>query len=119
MLRPYAERSSDPVLQPVNINVVVSEPKVELSSELSSNSFDPTDTTRLTNTDMLRNLDFKLSHLSESQRQDLEKLLLEFRHLFPDVPTRTNQIHHDVDAGNATRYKLIPSKQKYFKEVTS
>ena len=28
--------------------------------------------------------------------QDLEKLLLEFEHLFPDVPTRTDQIYHDV-----------------------
>ena len=45
---------------------------------------------------VLRNLDFKLSHLSESQRLDLEKLLLEFEHLFPDAPTRTDQIYHDA-----------------------
>jgi len=119
MLKPYAERSSDPVLQPVN--VVASEPNEELSSELSSNSFAPTDTTRFTNTDTLENLDSKLSHLTESQRQDLEKLLLEFKHLFPDVPTRTDQIYHDVDVGNADPvkqhpYRLSPSKQKYVKE---
>ena len=70
---------------------------------------------------MLRNLDSKLSHLSESQHQDLEKLLLEFEHLFPDVPTRTDQIYHDVDVGNADPikqhpYRLNPSKQKYLKE---
>lgn len=47
-----------------------------------------------------------LSHLSESQRQDLGKLLLEFGHLFPEVLTRTDQIYHDVDVG----------KQKYVKE---
>ena len=56
-------------------------------------------------------MDSKLSDLSESQRQDLEKLLLEFEHLFPDVPTRTDQIYHEVDVGNAD---LI--KQKYLKE---
>ena len=54
---------------------------------------------------MLRNLDSKLSHLSESQHQDLEKLLLEFEHLFPDVPTRTDQIYHEVDVGNADPIK--------------
>ena len=121
MLKPYVERSSDPVSQPVNVNVVASEPKEDLGSELSSNSFGPTDTTRLTNTDVLRNLDSKLSHLTESQRQDLKKLLLEFEHLFPDVPTRTDQIYHDVDVGNADPvkqhpYRLNPSKQKYLKE---
>ena len=121
MLKPYVERSTDVVLQPASVNVVVSESKVELDSELSGNSFSPTDTTRLTNTDVLRNLDSKLSHLSESQRQDLEKLLLEFKHLFPDVPTRTDQIYHDVDVGNAEPvkqhpYRLNPSKQKYLKE---
>ena len=121
MLRPYVERSSDPFLQPVYANVVVSELKEESSSEPSGNSFSSTDTTRLTNTDVLQNLDSKLSHLSESQSQDLEKLLLEFEHLFPDVPTRTDQIYHDVDVGNADPlkqhpYRLNPSKQKYLKE---
>ena len=121
MLKPYVERTTDVVLQAASVNVVVSESKVELDSELSGNSFSPTDTTRLTNTDVLRNLDSKLSHLSESQRQDLEKLLLEFKHLFPDVPTRTDQIYHDVDVGNAEPvkqhpYRLNPSKQKYLKE---
>ena len=77
--------------------------------------------TRHTNTDVLRNLNSKLSHLLESQHQDLEKLLLEFEHLFPDVSTRTDQIYHDVDVGNADPikqhpYRLNLSKQKYLKE---
>ena len=120
MLKPYVERSSDPLLPPVNVNVVVSEPKEDLGSDLSSNSFGPNDTTRLTNA-VLRNLDSKLSHLSESQRQDLEKHLLKFQHLFPDVPTRTDQIYYDADVGNADPSKLHPyrlnsSKQKYLKD---
>ena len=121
MLKPYVERSRDPVLPPVNVNVVVSEPKEDVGSELNSNTLRPTDRTRLTNTDVLRNLDSKLSHLLKSQRKDLEKLLLEFEHLFPDVPTSTDQIYHDVDVGNADPikqhpYRLNPSKQKYLKE---
>ena len=44
MLKPYAERTRDPVSQPVNVNVVFSEPEEDLSSELSSSSsFGPTD----------------------------------------------------------------------------
>ena len=121
MLKPYVERKSNLVVQPTNVNVVVSEPEEELGSALSSNSFGPTDTTRLTNSDVLQNLDSKLSHLSQSQRQDLEKLLLEFKHLFPDVPSRTDQIYHYVDVGNADPvnqhpYRLNPSKQQYLKE---
>lgn len=70
---------------------------------------------------MLWNLDSKLSHPSKSQRQDLKKLLLEFEHLFPDVPTRRDQIYHHIDIGNADPtkqhpYRLNPSKQKYLKE---
>jgi len=65
-LKPYVEKSRDPVLQPVNVNVVVSEPTEDLGSELNSNSFGSTDTATLTNTDVLRNLDSKLSHLSDS-----------------------------------------------------
>ena len=123
MLKPNVERTRDPVLQLVNVNVVVSEPEEDLGSKLSSSSssFSPTDTTRITNTDVLRNLDSKLSHLSESQRQYLEKLLLEFEHLFSGVPTRTDQINHEVEVGNADPikqhpYRLNPSKQKYLKE---
>lgn len=64
MLKPYVERNSDLALEPATVNVVVTEPKEEFSNELSSNAFSPTDTTRLTNSDVLRNLDSKLSHLS-------------------------------------------------------
>ena len=121
MLKPYVEGTRDPVLQPVNVNVLVSEPEEDLGSELSSSRFCPTDTTIITNTDVLRNLDYKLSHLSECQRQYLEKFLLEFERLFPDVITRTDQIYHEVDVGNADpikqhRYRLNTSKQKYLKE---
>ena len=70
---------------------------------------------------MPRNLDSKLSHLKESQCQDLEKLLQEYKDLFPDVPSRTDQIYHDVDVGDATPikqrpYRLNSSKQQYLKE---
>ena len=119
MLKPYVKRSSDPVLQPANVNVVDSEPE-ELSNELSSsNSLSPTDTTKLTKVNVLRNLDSKMSHPQESQRLDLEKILLEFKNLFPDLLTRMDQIYHDVKVSVAASFKQHPSKQQYFKEVIS
>ena len=101
--------------------MVVAKSKEELGSELSRYSFGPTDTTRLANTAVWRTFDSKLFHVLESQRQDLDKLLLEFKHLFPDIPTRTDPIYHDEDIGNGDPaeqhpYKLNPSKQKYLKE---
>ena len=116
MLKPIV-RSSDPVLQPVDVNVVVSEPKEDLGSELISNSFGPIDMTRLTNADVLQNLDSKLCHLTEGQHQDLEKLLLEIECLFADLLTGMDQLCDDVKVRGATSCKQYPSKQQYFKEV--
>ena len=57
---------------------------------------------------MLRNLDSKLPHLEESQCQDLEKLLQVFKDLFLDVPSRTDQIYHDKDVGDAASIEQHP-----------
>ena len=118
MLKPYVEKSADPVLQPASVNVVVSEPE-ELSNELSNSHLSPTDTSKLTNVNVLRNLDSTVSYPQESQCQDLEKLLLEFEHLFPDLLTRMDQIYHDVKVSVAASFKQHPSKRQYFKEVIS
>ena len=116
MLKPYVERSSDVVLQPASVNVVVSEPE-ELSNELSNSHLSPTDTSKLTNVNVLRNLDSKMSHPQESQCPDLEKLLLEFKHLFPDLVTRMDPIYDDVKVGVAASFKEHPSKRQYFREL--
>ena len=70
---------------------------------------------------MLKNLDSKLSHLEESQCQDLQELLEKYRDLFPDAPSKKNQIFHDVNVGDAApvkqhSYRLNPRKQQYLKE---
>ena len=118
--KPYVEKSIHLVKELTNVNVVVSEPK-ELNSELRSSHLSPTNTTKLTNSNVLRNLDSKLSHLEESRRQDLKRLLQEYKELFPDVPSRTDQIYHDVDVGDAAPvkqhpYRLNSSKQRYLKK---
>ena len=75
---------------------------------LSSSHLSNIDTTKLKNSNVLRNLDSKLSHLEGSQCQDLEKLLQEYKDLFPGVPSSTDQIYHDVDVGNASPIKQRP-----------
>ena len=68
MFKPYVERRSNLVKKLANVKVVVSEPK-ELSGELRSSHLSPIDTTKRKNSNVL------LSHLEESQRQDLRKPL--------------------------------------------
>ena len=46
--------------------------------------------------DILKNLDQKLAHLDQSQRHELKQLIHEYEHLFPDIPTHTDKIYHDV-----------------------
>ena len=62
--------------------------------EMNFNKFDPT-CSKLQNSDILKNLDRKLSHLDQTQRDELK--ILEYEHLFPDIPTKTDKICHDVD----------------------
>ena len=117
MLKPYVDRDSIVTVHPVN--VATSDPDEVVSS--CSENFNLPGTAKLMNSDILQDLDSKLSHLLPSQRQDLEHLLKEFGHLFPDVPTRTDKIYHDVDVGDATPvkqhpYRLNPAKQKYLHE---
>ena len=114
MLKPYIDRDNAVVVHPVN--VVKSDPDEFVSS--CKENFSLPGTAKLMNSDILHDLDSKLSHLPPSQRQDLEQLLQEFEHLFPDVPSRTDKIYHDVDVGDATPvkqhpYRLNPVKQKY------
>ncbi|KAL5005142.1 hypothetical protein ScPMuIL_018598, partial [Solemya velum] len=52
---------------------------------------------KLRNSDVLANLDKKLCHLSEKERNELKDLILEYKHLFPDTPGKTDAIYHDVD----------------------
>jgi len=50
---------------------------------------------RLKNSDVLLNLEKKLSHLPEQEKKTIEALLVEFAVLFPDVPGKTTVTAHD------------------------
>ena len=68
---------------------------------------------------MLNNLDDKLKHQDSSKREDLKKIIGEYKHLNPDLPSRTEMIHHDVEIEDTASpikqhpYRLNPLKQKY------
>ena len=74
--------------------------------------------TRLSNSDILDNLDSKLEHLDSEKQSELKKLNLDYKHLFPDVPSRTDKIFHDVDIemlnpSNSIHIVLIQKSRKF------
>ena len=86
-------------------------------------NFHKTDLTcsKLQNSDILKDLDKKLSHLNETKRDELKMLILEYEHLFPDIPTRTDQICYngDIEGSNPVKqhpYRMTPMKLQYLGE---
>ena len=74
---------------------------------------------KLQNSDILRNLDKKLSHLELSQRLELSKLIWNTSSCFQLFITNTT--YHDVDVGSSLPikqhpYRMNTIKQKYLKE---
>ena len=56
---------------------------------------------RLSNSEILNELETKLNHLPQDKSFPLIKLLLKYKSVFPDVSNRTNVLMHDVDVGTA------------------
>ena len=52
---------------------------------------------KLQNSDIFHDLDQKLSHLDPDKKHELKQFIFEYEHLFPDIPSRTDYIYHDVD----------------------
>ena len=77
---------------------------------------------KLQNSDILKDLDQKMSHLDSDKILDLKQLILEYEHLFPDVPSRTGKIFHDVDIFEGSKpvkqhpYRMNPVKQQYHRD---
>ena len=63
---------------------------------------------KLQNSDVLSNLDVKLSHILEKKRGVIKELVEEFSDLFPDVPGRTVAASHDVYVSTARSVKQHP-----------
>ena len=64
---------------------------------------------KLKNSDVLKNLQKeKLSHLTTKEQDEMMELVFQFVGLFPDIPTRTDRVFHDVEVGNAAPIKQHP-----------
>ena len=96
MLKEYVDKDRSNVAL-VNVISPVPQKQSEMNcEEMNCHKTDPT-YSKFQNSDILKDLDKKLSHLNQTQRDELKMLILEYEHLFPDIPTRTGQIYHDVD----------------------
>ena len=65
---------------------------------------------KLQNSQILNDLGTKLSHLPSVQRKKLAEVITQYREVFPDVPSKTNVIEHDVDVGDSAPIKQHPCR---------
>ena len=120
MLKQYIDRDSSSVT-PISVVSSVPQEQNEMNSEdMNFIKSDPA-SSKLQNSDILKDLDQKLSHLDPVQRKELKQLIYQYEHLFPDIPTRTDKIYHDVNVEDSQPvkqhpYRMNPTKQKYLKE---
>ena len=122
MLKEYFDRDSS-ISKPITVvNTVPQESNVS-EPEVNSDFIDKSDPgpSKLENSDILRNLNNKLSHLEPSQQEELKQLIHEYEHLFPDIPTRTDKIYHDVIVEDSKpvkqhSYRMNPLKRKYLQD---
>ena len=63
---------------------------------------------KLQNSQILNDLGTKLSYLPLVQRKELAEVITLYREVFPDVPSKTNLIEHDVDVGDSAPIKQHP-----------
>ena len=96
-------------------SVLLVSPAGDKSSESDTSLEVPLFDIRLHNSYVLHHLHSKLNHLQQNEQETLSNLIIQYNHLFPDVPSRTSKIFHDVDVGNASpvkqvAYRTNPSK---------
>ena len=60
------------------------------------------------NSQILNDLGTKLSHLPLVQRKELAEVITQYREVFPDVPSKTNLIEHDVEVEDSAPIKQHP-----------
>ena len=118
MLKEYFDRDSS-ISKPITVVNTVPQESNVFEPEVNSDFIDKSDPgpSKLENSDILRNLNNKLSHLEPSQQEELKQLIHEYEHLFPDIPTRTDKIYHDVIVEDSKPvkqhpYRMNPLKRK-------
>ena len=122
MLKQYFDRDSS-ISKPITVVNTIPQESNVFEPEVNSGFIDKSDPgpSKLENSDILKNLNNKLSHLEPSQQEELKQLIHEYRHLFLDIPTRTDKIYHDVIVEDSKPikqhpYRMNPLKQKYLRD---
>ena len=64
----------------------------------------------------VEDLGTKLSHLPSVQRKELAEVITQYRKVFPDIPSKTNSIEHDVDVGDSVPIKQHPYRVRPMKK---
>ena len=120
MLKQYIDRDSSSVT-PISVVSSVPQEQTEMNSEdMNLIKSDPV-STKLQNSDILKDPNQKFSHLDPVHRKEMKQLIHKYEHLFPDIPTRTDKIYHDVNVEDSQPvkqhpYRMNPTKQKYLTE---
>jgi hypothetical protein len=83
MLKRYYVRSSEINTETVAVSTTVDSDEID-------NVHVPGDNIKLSNSQILANLDEKLQHLTTAQKSEVSDLLVRNKQLFSDVPTKTN-----------------------------
>ena len=105
MLKAYHEKPK-PELVTLNNRLGLAEKEEDTESEVRlGNDQQPI---KLQNSQILNDLGTKLSHLPLVQRKELAEVITQYREVFPDVPSKTNLIEHDVDVGDSAPIKQHP-----------
>ena len=116
MLKKYIDRDSSVILSVNPVNSVPHEQNQMDSEDMNFVKSDPS-SLKLKNSEILKDLDQKMCHLSSDKRIELKQALLEYEHLFPDIPSTTDNICHDVDIIDGSKpvkqysYRMNPVKQ--------
>ena len=96
MLKEYVDRDSSNIT-PVNVISPVPQKQSEMNckdidcEQINFNKSEPT-CSKFQNFDILKEFEKKLSHLDQTQGDELKMLILEYEHFFPDIQTRTEKI---------------------------
>ena len=129
MLKKYVDRDEN---HPKPIAVTISESCDEDNvnkDEVTENSVNPKTCQdmssdcppKLSNSEVLENLDTKIGHLDNAKQEELTNLIHDYDNLFSDVPTKTNLVSHDIDVDGSPPikqhpYRLNPVKTKILKQ---
>ena len=121
MLKPYYDRDSKTTVEKVNLAFETESRDTLENVDIDKGKQDNLGCLKSKNSSILDNLDQKLNHLDSEKKDEVAKLILEYRHLFPDIPGRTDVLFHDVDVGEAKPikqppYRLNPIKKEHMQK---